>query len=116
MVIRICLISTMFIFFTAVSNKHEGNFNQKRITVIGKAVVMKHYAAVRTDDSVFYFLEGKDDWDDKHLGKRVKVSGRLYIKEWHDAKKSENPEITAIPQQRYGAWKMLKKPRWSLVE
>ena len=73
MVIRICLISTMFIFFTAVSNKHEGNFNQKRITVIGKAVVMKHYAAVRTDDSVFYFLEGKDDWDDKHLGKRVKV-------------------------------------------
>ena len=105
MVIRICLISTMFIFFTAVSNKHEGNFNQKRITVIGKAVVMKHYAAVRTDDSVFYFLEGKDDWDDKHLGKRVKVSGRLYIK-----------VITAIPQQRYGAWKMLKKPRWSLVE
>ena len=59
MVIRICLISTMFIFFTAVSNKHEGNFNQKRITVIGKAVVMKHYAAVRTDDSVFYFLDGK---------------------------------------------------------
>ncbi|MBK8141428.1 MAG: hypothetical protein IPK57_10700 [Chitinophagaceae bacterium] len=46
----------------------------------------------------------------------MKVSGRLYIKEWHDAKKSENPEITAIPQQRYGAWKMLKKPRWSLVE
>ena len=28
----------------------------------------------------------------------------------------KNPEITAIPQQRYGAWKMLKKPRWSLVE
>ena len=111
MVIRICLISTMFIFFTAVSNKHEGNFNQKRITVIGKAVVMKHYAAVRTDDSVFYFLEGKDDWDDKHLGKRVKVSGRLYIKVWHDAKKSENPEITAIPQLTLWCLENVKKAK-----
>ncbi len=95
-------------------NKCCSNPNEPRITVVGTAIVLKHHAFVLTDDSLHYYLDAIDDWADEFRGKRVKVTGRLVIKEYR-FQKSPNPEITAIPQQRLGTWKIIKKPKWSLV-
>lgn len=70
---------------------------------------------MRTDDSLLYYLDGIYYWEDEYLGKRVKVNGKLFIKEYHE-KKNNTPEITAIPQRHYSSRKIIKKPKWSLVE
>jgi len=88
---------------------------EKRITVIGTAIVLKNDAAVRTDNNLLYYLDGINDWDKEYLGKKVMVTGKLIVKKYH-FHKSSNPEITAIPQQRLGTWNIIKKAKWSLVE
>lgn len=114
MLIKIYVIS-LLTFFSVDLNKSNNNPNGHKITVIGTAIVIKHDAAVLTDDGHRYYLDGIDDWADEYLGKKVKVTGRLVIKEYH-FQMSKNPKITAIPQQRLGTWKIIKKPKWSLVE
>lgn len=82
-----------------------------RITVIGIAVDDKNIAVVLTDDKGGYFLDGLDQWDEVYLGKKVKVTGKLVIKT-HE--KQSTPERSV--QERVGTMKILKKPKWSLVE
>ncbi len=115
MLIKIGLILTLLPFFSVDLNKCNNNPNERRITVIGTAIVIKNDAVVRTDDSLLYYLDGIYYWDDEYLGKRVKVTGKLFIKEYHEKKKT-NTEITAIGQHDYGTRKVIKKPKWSLVE
>lgn len=95
---------------SATNNKH-----QHRVTVVGTALVIKNYAAVRTDDSVLYYLDGIYEWEKSYLGKRVKVTGKLSLKEYRE-QQNIDPSITAIPQRDYGTQKIIKKPRWRLVE
>jgi hypothetical protein len=95
---------------SATNNKH-----QHRVTVVGTALVIKNYAAVRTGDSVLYYLDGIYEWEESYLGKRVKVTGKLSLKEYRE-QENIDPSITAIPQRDYATQKIIKKPRWRLVE
>ncbi len=105
----------LLIFHLVDLNKCNNNPSATKITVIGTAVELKQGAAVRTDENIIYDLDGVYSWDDEYLGKRVKVTGRLVFMEYHE-KKNPNPEITAIPGQRYGKWRVIKRPKWNLVE
>jgi uncharacterized membrane protein YcgQ (UPF0703/DUF1980 family) len=115
MITKIYSISILLTFFSVDLNKCSDNPNKHRITVVGTAIVIKNDAVVRTDDSLLYYLDGIYYWDDEYLGKRVKVTGKLFIQKYHE-KKNTNTEITAIGQQDYGTRKLIKKPKWSLVE
>ena len=115
MIGKIILVSTLLPFFSANFNKCSNNSKELKTTVVGKALVVKNNAFVLTDDSLKYFLDGIYDWDEKYLGKRVRVTGKLVI-EKYQFRKSEDSIVTAIPQQRLGTWRILKKPKWTLVE
>ena len=115
MVAKIILLSTLLSFFSVDFNKCSNNSKESKITVVGKALVLKNNAFVLTDDSLKYFLDGVYDWDEKYLSKRIKVTGKLVI-EKYEYQKSKDTIVTAIPQQRYGVWRIIKKPRWTLVE
>ena len=102
-------------FFSVDLNKCNNNPSENRITVVGTAIVMKNDAAVRTDENHLYYLDGIDDWGDKYRGKRVKVTGKLVIKKY-DIEKITDSIITITPQQRLGIWRIIEKPKWSLVK
>ena len=101
--------------FSVDLNKCSNNPDTTKITVVGTAIVNKHQAAVRTDDSLLYYLDGIDDWDVKYKGKRVKVTGKL-LTLGPPVTKSPDPRITAPPQPRLRDGIILKKAKWRLVE
>ena len=113
MLIKICLISSLVTFFSVDLNKCNNNSNEQRITIVGRTFVNKFQAAVKTDDSLVYYLQGIYGWDEKYLGKRVKVKGKLM---------PILPPMVLIPgsyhtrQPRLRDGRFLKKPKWSLVE
>jgi uncharacterized protein YlxP (DUF503 family) len=108
-------ILMMHSLFSINVNKCSNNQDATKITVVGIAIVIKHHAAVQTDDSLLYYLDGIDNWDVKYKGKRVKVTGKLVIQEYHPIK-SSNPEITVIAQPRLGNGRLITKPKWRLVQ
>jgi len=95
-------------------NQCSNNPDTTKITVVGTAIVIKHHAAVRTDDSLLYYLDGIWDWDLKYKGKRVKVTG--IIKEFPSTVKSNNPRINITPQPRLRDGILIKKTKCRLVE
>jgi hypothetical protein len=116
MLTKLSLLLTMAVSLSPNMKQLDLEERQKKITVIGRAISSKTYAAVKTDDSLVYYLDGISYWESELVGKRVKVTGKFFLKEFNDKTKSDNPLITAIPQQRFGTWRMLKKPKWTLVE
>lgn len=103
--------------FSINMNQYSNDLHPAKITVVGTAVDIKHHAAVLTDDSLLYYLDGIDHWDAKYMGKRVKVTGKLVErKEYPPIVKSPNPEITAYPQPRLSDGKLIKKAKWKLVK
>jgi len=96
-------------------NQCSNNPDTTKITVVGTAIVNKHQAAVLTDDSLLYYLDGIDDWDVKYKGKRVKVTGKL-LTLGPPVTKNPNPTITIHPQPRLRDGIILKKAKWRLVE
>jgi len=105
----------MLISFLSVDlNKCKNNPGENEITVVGMALVLKHTAAVRTNDSILYILDGIDDWKEKYLGKRVKVTGKLVIKKYENTER--NDSIKILTQERRGIWRIIVKPKWRLVE
>jgi len=80
-----------------------------KVTVIGKAMNAKLGAVVESDKGVYY-LDGVTSWNKEFYEKKVKVTGRLIIKE-SDAK--ENGPVTA---RVTGPIKIIKKPKWTLSE
>ena len=101
--------------FSINLNQCSNNPDTTKITVVGTAIVNKHQAAVRTDDSLLYYLDGIDDWDVKYKGKRVKVTGKLFTL-GPPVTKSPNPEITARPVPRLRDGIYIKKAKWRLVK
>lgn len=96
-------------------NQCSNNPDTAKITVVGTAIVIKHQAAVRTDDSLLYYLNGIDDWDVKYKGKRVKVTGKLFTP-GPPVIKNPNPTITIHPQPRLRDGIILKNAKWKLVK
>ena len=105
----------MLTLFSVALKKCNSDPNEARITVVGTALVIKHHATVKTNDSTLYVLDDIDDWKRKYLGKKVKVTGTLVI-EKYEFHMSPDTNVTLIPQQRIGTWKIIKNPKWSLVK
>ena len=82
----------------------------KKVIVIGTALDEKDGAVVETDKFV-YLLDGLDAWDEKYYGKKVKVTGRSKI-EYHEKQSTDS----VLVQERVGVWRIIKHPKWSLVE
>jgi hypothetical protein len=81
-----------------------------KIEVIGKAMNAKGGAVVISDDNGVFYLDGLDKWNEKFYEKKVKVTGKLMIKEWE---KRDDGEIRA---EIAGPQKIIKKPKWVLVD
>jgi len=80
----------------------------KKVVIIGKALNCKAGAAVITADDTPYYLDGKEFWNKKFYGKKIKVSEALVI---FKLKKSSSPPAQEILEKR-----VIKKPKWELVK
>lgn len=107
MIRKICLY---LIFQSFIIGILPGCTNNRRITVIGKAINEKDGAIVETD-SGFYFLHKVEFWNEEVSGKQVKVTGRLVYKTFKQ--KSTYPGEF---QERVGTFRILKRPKWDLLE
>lgn len=108
------LLSMLEFSFPDDTIKYDTIPKGKKIRIIGRAIIVKNYAAVRTDDSLVYYLDRIPRWDEKYEGKRIKVTGKLIIVKYEKPKITDTV-VTALPQVRLGTWKIIKKPKWSLV-
>jgi hypothetical protein len=117
MLLKVYFISLLASFFSFDLSNGNNCSTKRKITVMGTAIVIKNDAAVRADDGSVYFLDGIFEWEEKYFGKRVKVSGKLVIVEYPIKRRpTTNDSITMTPQRRLGTWKIIKKPKWGLVE
>lgn len=99
----------------------NGNDTSKNnVVIVGKAYNEKDGAWVLSKDNKNYFLNGLESWDEKNVGKKIKVWGRLLIEE----SKEKNREIfptpgippTPIPQKREDTFKrIILKVKWKLI-
>jgi acylphosphatase len=62
-------------------------------------------------DSASYFVEGIDSWDEKMVGKKIKVTGTLHIQHFDPLKPGEEER-----QMIVGTVRTLLKPKWELVK
>jgi hypothetical protein len=107
MILKICLYMSMLSIVTSNLN----NCNNKRVTVIGIALDDKEGAFVLVDKKGMYFVDGLYEWDEKHAGKKVKVSGELILK-YNESHSTDS----MLVQESVGIDARLKKPKWSLFE
>jgi hypothetical protein len=112
MIIKISII-TFLVLCSLELKKCDHNSEGKIITVVGIAKHFKHDAYVQTKSETYY-LDGIEEWDQKFLDKKVKVTGKLYIED--EIISPKNDSISAIPQHHYGPKKMILNPKWSLVD
>ncbi len=95
-------------------NECSHNRDSTKVTVIGTAIVIKNQAAVLTDDSLLYYLDGIGNWDVKYKGKRVKVTGRLVTLN-DPVLKHPDPDITISLQPRLRDGMIIKMIKVRLV-
>jgi hypothetical protein len=87
-----------------------GRNESKSIVVIGIAENLKAGAAVISEsDDKMYYVDGVDSWGDEILGKRIKVKGKLRVKEMPPPEKGE------LKQSIVGTVRMIKKPKWKIL-
>jgi hypothetical protein len=92
----------------------SGCFSE-RITVIGIAEDDKASATVVNKEGQYYVLKGIYRWDEKFIGKLVKVTGKLFIAKYivdtlrHPLYWQEKKSDTYFLQNP--KWKLLKKRR-----
>lgn len=92
--------------FSCSNNVDKGN-----ITVIGKAENAKAGATVISKaDKKIYYVDGLHYWDEKVIGKIVKVTGKLLME-----KEGEQKPGDEVKQQITGTKRMILKPKWELV-
>jgi hypothetical protein len=112
------LISMLLVFHSIGLNKCNDNPDAPKITVVGEAFNMKHRAGVQTDDRRKYYLDGIESWELKYVGKRVKVTGKLFPREDYTPPipKITDTSIRMTPQPRVRDGDTIKKAKWRLVE
>jgi hypothetical protein len=116
MLLNVFIISLLPALDSADCSKYDHSANGHRITVTGTAIVIKNDAAVRTADGNIYYLDGVFEWEEKYEGRRVRITGKLVIKKYGLKRRDTDDPISVLPQRRLGTWKIIKKPKWSLVE
>lgn len=103
-IIKICLY--FLTLFSCIETSKDD------IVVIGNAENAKAGAIViAKDDKKIYYIEGLSYWDNKTVGKLVKVSGKLLIEKTEPRKEGEE-----IKQQIVGVKRTIQKPKWELVK
>lgn len=100
----------IFLFLILSSFSH-GKLENQKIVVIGKAINAKLGAVVISDNKGVFYLDGLESWDKEFYEKKVKVTGKLVIKEWGKRKESE-PTVATMA----GPQKIIKRSTWVLVE
>lgn len=92
----------LFLFF----NINFTSYQNKKITVIGKAQDAKRSAVLISVSGDVYYLDELPSWEKKYLGKRVKVTGELTI---------EVNKRNITVQQVEGRVYIIKKAKWQLL-
>jgi hypothetical protein len=96
-------------FFTPQQSAQD---KKKKMVVIGYAENLKGGATVRSiTDSLRYFVGDLSHWDEKVLGKKVKVTGTLLVQRFEPLKPGEEER-----QMIVGTVRTLLKPTWELVK
>lgn len=101
--INILPITTLFFFTSCFSG---------RITVIGIAEDDKASATVVNKEGQHYVLKGIYRWDEKLIGKLVKVTGRLFIAKY--MVDTLHPPL--YWQEKKSDTYFLQNPKWKLVK
>jgi len=87
-------------------------FDNKDIVIVGTAQNEKAGAVVISrDDEKMYYLDGLVSWDERSIGKLVKVTGRL-VEEKKEPPSNEDP----IKQQIIGIKRIIQKPKWEFIK
>lgn len=98
-------------YFLVMTLLGYGNVNEKDIVVIGHTANAKQGAIVISEkDKKGYYLEGMHYWEERLIGKKVKVTGKLLVEKFDPPKPGE-PE----KQQMVGEKRTILKPKWELV-
>jgi hypothetical protein len=102
------ILKLFFSFMTLLSCE---NMNDKAIIVTGKAEDLKDVAIVISNkDQKIYYVDGLFFWNEKFIGKTVKVTGKLKIENKEAPKKGED-----IPQQVTGIKRIIINPKCELI-
>ncbi|RAW01110.1 hypothetical protein [Pseudochryseolinea flava] len=96
----ICLMMTMFCCQ-----------NSEKILVTGVAIDCKAGAGVLTvPDSSLYYVDGIDYWEDNVLGRRIRVEGKLLLRNFPARK-----DGVAVQSIVGDSVRFILDPRWELV-
>ncbi len=107
MILRTCLLNLFFLLMLFQT------YAQRKIMVIGKIANYKSGVSVISDKTGKYYVIKKFEyWDEKMVGKRIKVWGKLKLE--------KPPTIphkprTPIPQQFYGTRRIILNAKWKLL-
>jgi hypothetical protein len=105
------MIFQKIFLFLIMSNFSSDKLENQKIEVIGKAINAKLGAVVVSDDKGVFYLYGLASWDKEIYEKKVKVTGKLVVKEWEKIKEGE-PIVATME----GSQKIIKRPKWILVD
>lgn len=112
--LQAALFSTFFIVSSCAFfiPQEESPGKGKKLVITGYAENRKAGAiVVSIPDSVGYFVGGLSHWDEKILGKKVKVTGTLLVQRFDPLKPGEEEK-----QMIVGTVRTLLKPKWELVK
>jgi hypothetical protein len=99
------------ISFYLITLLSYGTADKKDIIIIGKAENAKAGAmVVSKSDNKGYYIAGIASWDERIVGKTIKVQGKLFIEEF-----KKQPEGEPITQHMVGIKRTLLRPKWDLV-
>jgi len=114
------ILKIYFSLMPLIANPSDTSKND--VVIIGETFNQKDGAWVDSKRNGFFFIEGIDSWDEKIVGKKVKVWGKLLtVKITHEPQgKSPAPGIPPPPPrqeiQGVDSIKSILKAKWELVK
>lgn len=99
-----------FVCFLVLLVSSCGKTEKEEITVKGKAWNAKRSAIIITDSNEVFYIDRLFSWDPKLYGKKVKVSGEVFIDT--NAGSKEDVEV----QEVIGSIRIIKNAKWEIIE
>jgi len=116
---RIIFISLLCLVIACQSIHKPENIKEQIINTVGSEITIEGIAqnaksggVIITNDSVIYYIEGVDSWEDNFYNKKVKVKGILDYIDWGGSTDSDSIKI----QSGEGKWNLIKKAEYTLVQ